>query len=212
MIVGIGHRKRVGKDTFAGLLAKSLENLGFEVLQEGFADKLKDVCNQIYGWAGIERADFYDRFPAEREKRNPILGMTPREPWIKFGTNAVRREVYDDTWLDYLLMQQGRCDVLIIPDVRFRNEFNRIRSDGGILIKVSRLSAPKSTDIADCNLDDETTWDYVVHNEGDMAGLEATARAIAGDIGRAIVKEVNEGVSVSGHFRESSTGHEVSDK
>jgi outer membrane protein assembly factor BamE (lipoprotein component of BamABCDE complex) len=59
------------------------------------------------------------------------LGMTPVEVWVAMGTPAIRENVYDRTWIDYVLQTDHDCDLLIVPDVRFPNEATEFKLIGG---------------------------------------------------------------------------------
>jgi hypothetical protein len=176
MFVTFGHRKRVGKDT-AGRLLRShlrLHKKGSDVQTHGFADKLKNVTHDIYGWAGLQSKDYYDDHPEEREIVLPKLGMSPREIWIKFAT-LVAREVYPTTWIDYVL-NTVFCDVCIITDLRFPNEADLIHDAGGVVYKIERDGGNRSeeaieegvNDIADDPMEGYNGWDAVITNNGSL--------------------------------------------
>ena len=140
IIIGLGHTSRTGKDTFANALIDILREMNpkLRVGRKSFASKLKEITHGLYAWAGLESEDYYNN-PAtehEREVVLPKLGMTPLDIWVKFGTMAVREQVYDRTWVDYLLKTDHGLDVIIIPDVRFANEVKAIREAGGYLLKI----------------------------------------------------------------------------
>lgn len=180
-IVGLGHRRRVGKDTFGGMLQDYLRGLSqnqVDVRTGAFADKLKSVCHELYGWAGVKGRQWYEDHPEERERFLPGIGMSPRELWIRFGTNAVRNQVYQDTWVDALLRGVS-CDVLIVTDVRFPGEASKIREMGGVLIRVDNPMLIPSDDVADCALDDWGHWDHLVVNNGTIDDLRRTAMKTA---------------------------------
>lgn len=180
LFIGLGHYRRTGKDSFANYLLAMLQGHGIKVVKRSFAWKLKDVCHQLYGWAGVQDADYYEQVEheAEREIVLPKLGMSPRDLWIKFGTPAVREQVYRRTWLDWLL-QASTEDVVIVPDVRFPNEFEGIREKGGTLIKVVRPGYGPGPDVADQGLVGRTDWDTVIGGAGTMLSLQQYANDYA---------------------------------
>ena len=97
--------------------------------------------------------------------------MTPVEVWVAFGTDTVRKNVYEATWVDYLLKNAHQCEVLVIPDVRFPNEAEAIKSAGGKLIKVVRPGDGPRNTVADRALLDYDGWDYVIGSSGEMSEL-----------------------------------------
>ncbi len=165
IILGIGHYSRTGKDTFANALVTILREMGIvRVGRRSFASKLKEVTHELYAWAGLQDEAYYND-PAhehERDVKLPALDLTPVEVWVQFGTPAVREQVYDGTWIDYLLRTDHNLDVMIIPDVRFPNEIQAIREAGGYLTKIVRDGyGPKMT-VADLALLYYTKWDNVI--------------------------------------------------
>jgi len=121
-----------------------------------------------------EGRQWYEDHPEEREVVLPDLGMSPRDLWIKFGTNAVRNHVHQDTWLNALLLGVT-CDVLIVTDVRFPGEAEKIRGMGGALFRVDNPAVRRSEDVADSALLNYEGWDRVVVNSGTIEDLRQIA-------------------------------------
>lgn len=173
ILIGVGHRKQVGKDTMAQFLAKEFHAADPQLVVKrvGFADKLKQICHELYAWAGLKDAQYYEDHPKKKAEYIPALRMTARDVWIEFGTTAVRENVYEHTWVDYVL-KGNFADVMLIPDVRFPDEAEGIRKAGGILVKVTRKDVQDSKDKADCALADWTDWDFHLPNNGDLGDLK----------------------------------------
>lgn len=188
LIIGIGHRRRMGKDAFGSFLSEALQARGKRVEKRGFADRLKDACHLIYGYAGVKDRRYYDEFPEKREVTLPAIGMSPRELWIKFGTNAVRHHVYDNTWVDCLIHETSECDIRIITDVRFPNEAVAIRQAGGKLVRVTRPGVPVHSDVADSALAFFDEWDFDVNNCEDLTHLRYAASQLADQVVKSPVK------------------------
>ena len=159
-----------------------------------FAWKLKQICHELYGWAGCREPEFYDTPEGEllREVKLERLicddrpeGLSPRDLWINMGTNAVREQVYQRTWLDYVLNTDFGVKVVIIPDVRFPNEAVGIEDRGGILIKMVRPGfRPDERDVPDHLNPDKallsyTGWHYVLGASGDIRDLGEQAKQFA---------------------------------
>jgi hypothetical protein len=136
-----------------------------------FANKLKAICYDLYGWAGMQRPEHYDENPVDRETILPAIGKTPREIWIEVGNQM--RKVYEDVWIDYALRAVGSKppEFLIITDLRYPNEMRKIKQLGGVCIKIDRPEIPKSNDVADTALEGCTEWDRVLLNDGTKASL-----------------------------------------
>lgn len=170
-IIAFGYKKGTGKDTAARFLNTILRmDNGLMIKQISFAAKLKDVSHQLYGWAGLHPGVYYESHRAEKEIILPQIGLSPREIWIGVGNKL--REVYQDTWIHFAL-HGVNADILIITDLRFRNEFEAIVKNGGITIKMLRSDISLGTDAAEVELDNvpDSQWKYVVNNNGTLKDL-----------------------------------------
>jgi hypothetical protein len=177
-IIGLGHTSRCGKDTLANAIIKNLERTGLRAVKRPFAWKLKEICHDLYAWDGMREPEFYDTPEGEpyRDIKLPTIGLTPVEVWVKFGTPAVREQVYQKTWIDYLLKGTKDVDVLIVPDVRFPNEVEALREVDATLVKVVRPGYGPRKTVADRALVGYTGWDWVVGSVGTMDSLHQWGR------------------------------------
>ena len=142
-------------------------------IKRSLAWKLKQQCYELYAWAGVMPPEHYETKEGEKDRdvKLPALGMTAVELWVAFGTKAIRNNVHDRTWLDYLLKTDHQCDVLLIPDIRFPNEADAIKEMGGLAIKVVRPGYGPRKTVADRALLGYDGWDYVIGAEGTMDSL-----------------------------------------
>lgn len=187
LIVGLGHRKRVGKDTFANMLDCELQRRGYRVYKIAFARAMKAMTHSMFQWAGLMDEYYYEVNPEEREEVLPILGLTPRQIWIRFG-NAMR-SIDENIWIAHLRLMMDDCRNLtvrdatkpiafIITDVRFPNEAEAVKHWGGKLVKIMRDFAPRSDDPAECALDGYPGWDRYVTNNTSIDDLLSKARRV----------------------------------
>lgn len=113
-IICISGKARHGKDTFAGFLADALERRGQNVVIFHYADLLKFIAKQYFGWDGTKD-----------EAGRTILQ--------KLGTDIVR-ERDPNFWVDYAVrlfsVFSEEWDYVLIPDTRFPNEIKHIRHAG----------------------------------------------------------------------------------
>ncbi len=180
-IVGLAHKKGVGKNTLSKFIITYLrcESPGLNVKEVSFAAKLKDVAFQLYGWAGLQRAIYYEIHREQKEIVLPPIKKSPRQIWIEIGNKF--REVYERTWVDFAL-RGVKADVLIITDVRFPNEAKAIKDMGGQLIKINRPNMPQGGDPAEVDLDNWNDWDQIVDNNGTLQELCNFGEVIAKDL------------------------------
>ena len=183
LFIGLGHYKRTGKDSFANFLIQELADLNpdLRVKKLSFAWKLKQICFELYAWAGMREPEFYETPEGEklREIVLPEIGKSPRQIWIDFGTDAVRDKVYADTWKDYIFKEDHECDVLLVPDVRFPNETQEFEIRNGILIKVVRPGYGPGPNRPDRMLLGYRGWTNVIGEVGTMTSLQDWARRYA---------------------------------
>lgn len=189
MFVGIGHRKRVGKDALASLLVAELRKLGVLCRKTSLAEPLKRLAFRTFKWSGLQPGAYYEQeeHAAEREIVLPKIGLTPRQIWNVFGT-GVARQIHPDTWVHSFFDQEFQgSEVVIVPDVRFPNEAEAIKARGGILIKVEWDKIPPSDSSIDHVLDDYQGW-QIIFNNGSWEWMtkfaNATARGIALSLGK----------------------------
>ena len=87
-IIALGYKKGVGKDTFAKFMMTYLrcERPNLKIKQISFAAKLKDICYQLYSWAGLERGIYYESHRNFKEEILPQLFKSPRQIWIEVNS------------------------------------------------------------------------------------------------------------------------------
>lgn len=88
-----------------------------------------------------------------------------------------------DVWVNSLMSKVNsmKDSNIFIGDVRFFNEFYRLKSEGFVLVKIVRpISGPKDTHISETELDcvPNSEWDYVVHNSGTLEEFKAKLETI----------------------------------
>lgn len=173
MLIGLGHRRGVGKNTIAELMKGHFERNGYGVGLVSFASKLKSIAYDLYAWGGLQTEAYYEKYYDEKEKMLPRLGKSPRTIWIEIGNKM--RDVHPMTWIKAGLKRQA--DVTIIADARYPNELDAIKEDGGLVIKINNANVGKHDDVADSAAKDYKDWDYVFDNSGTRAQLEAYLEA-----------------------------------
>ncbi len=165
-IIGLGHYSRTGKDTVANRIVEVCESCTSRIKARkvSLAWKLKQIAHELYEWAGIREPEFYETKEGASFRSVPLPalgGKTVVDIWVDLGTPAIRDQVYDRTWIDYVLKSDfGDIDLLIVPDVRFPNEFNAFQEEGAKLIKVIREGYGPLDTVSDKALVGQEDWDY----------------------------------------------------
>lgn len=128
MIIGITGLAQAGKDTAAQYL---VENYGFN--RRAFADKLKEFCYLI----NPELREAVDAVGWEQAKKIPVFRRFLQD----VGHNA--RVVFgSDFWVDQILDKSDLEDIMdesiVITDMRYQNEFDRVNWFEGWTIRINR--------------------------------------------------------------------------
>lgn len=165
LYIGFGHKARQGKDSVARLIHATYPAMT-RVL--GFADALKAYCRVAKGMRAKDATVLQQVGLDERDKRVNI--------WI---------EVLEATAAEYVE------PIILIPDLRFQNEAEFIRSHEGLCVRVQRTREDGSLYIAEDrdpqhpseNELNEFPWPITIEaRDGDMLHLQREAQRLGGAI------------------------------
>lgn len=111
--------------------------------------------------------------------------LTPREALQKLGTEW-GRAMYENVWVDKALryantLQKSRVqqvDLVVISDVRFKNEVQAIRAAGGQIWKIVRSGLVRGSHASETEQDDvdAASIDKVIENNDTIDALRARVR------------------------------------
>lgn len=156
-----GHAQH-GKDTTAQMMRKYLWGFGKRVLIIHYADLLKFICKQFFGWNG------------EKDDRGRTLLQ-------HVGTEVVRAKC-EDFWVDFVGDVLGffddTWDYVLIPDCRFPNEISEMRAMGFDVIHVNVLREGYDNGLSEEQLNhpsetalDGVAADHIILNNGTLVDL-----------------------------------------
>lgn len=168
-VIAISGKAGSGKDTSAVIMADILQKKGQRVLITHYADLLKYICRQFFGWDGKK----------DEEGRRLLQYV---------GTDVIRRQD-PDFWVDFLrdvlLFFEDRWDWVLIPDLRFPNELTRIKNAGFDVthVRVLRDDAQNGMPDEQKNHPSETAMDdcepdILLQNIGDIPALREKISAL----------------------------------
>lgn len=159
IIIGLSGKKRSGKNAVADVI--SLNSI-HKVQEFAFADSLK---NEVCKACGVTR-EYLDK---NKDNFRLIL-----QGW---GTDFKRRLVDDNYWIERLgkSMLKSDANVLVVTDIRFKNEANFIREIGGLVVRVNRPCecggcVTQDNHPSEVDLDDYK-FDYIIQNTGTLKDL-----------------------------------------
>lgn len=169
-----------------------------------FGDKLKRIASLLTGipikkfedqefkksYLGNEWNKLIPYIPQDDDRpitKEDAIKTTVREFLQNLGTEAIRKHLHPDTWVNALFLEYTNeigpmmrlygvnpmpsFPKWIITDVRFMNEVERIKENGGILIRVEREDSIKSEHISETELLDYNGWDYKISNNSSIEDL-----------------------------------------
>lgn len=173
MIIAIGHESDQGKDTFCMLLINYIrkQNMrGLKIIREGFADRLYDLCYNLYKWAGFQTRQYYIEHPEKKGEILPLIGKSPRQ--LLIGIGNIVREFDKGAWLNAVIKETNH-HLKIIPDLRKITEFEYLESNNGYRIKLYDPRKPRSTLESDVDLAKipNDRWSEVILNDGTIDDL-----------------------------------------
>lgn len=181
-LIGITGQKQSGKST----AAEALVSLGY--VADAFADDLKSIIYRTQGiYVPIPRENQlkygFEKFETYQNVIDTIGIDLAKEivPSIRrilqtFGSESVRDTLGEDMWANQVInrVKTRRLALIktVVPDVRFENELNILRANGGVIIRIIRPSQKSinmhRSEIEIQNLD----VDYEIINDGSIKDLQ----------------------------------------
>jgi hypothetical protein len=161
-IILISGKAGSGKDTTATLMSWALQEAGYRVLTTHFADLLKFVCQNFFGWDGEK--DEYGRTLIQYVGTD-VIRAQDEDYWVRFLADILK--FFPDTW-----------DYVLVPDTRFPNEIGYLRLDRFDVTHIrvvrdhleGKLTTAQQLHPSETALD-HTMPDYTIHNDGSMQDL-----------------------------------------
>lgn len=154
----ISAKARHGKDTAAAMLAEYLESKGKKVLITHFADLLKFICKNFFGWNGDK--DAAGRTLLQRIGTD-VVGAKKPDYWAKFIVDILK--FFENDW-----------DFVLIPDCRYPIEYTTIENNfDTVLLRVERpnfdngLTEEQKNHASEISMDDYV-YDALLYNDSDL--------------------------------------------
>jgi len=138
IVIGLAGRKQSGKSTLARRL------VDFHAFNEiALADPIRWMLEPLIDSTSQSTfGDWYEHLYLDKEKPiAELYGLSGRFLMQQLGTEWGRKCIHPDLWVDITLkrIEQSPSGLnWVIPDVRFKNEVDRIRKAGGFTIWVER--------------------------------------------------------------------------
>lgn len=164
MIIGVySSQPQSGKSTVVEHITESLY-----ITEVSLAEPLKAMIKELLTfYLGSKKTLEVLQDPRYKDELEvPIIGKTLRYLYQTIGTEWGRDLVNEDLLLRYILLREEEAGTIIVPDVRFQNEFNACDFN----IKVKRNTNLSYDHRSEGNLDDQF-FDFVINNDGTLEEL-----------------------------------------
>lgn len=197
IIIGITGIAGSGKDTVRAILEAEHAAHGM-----AFADPMRTMIGALFEANGIDKGYMLDR--EFKEQPIPGIGASYRQMAQTLGTQWGRDCLDQDIWLRIaaakirdLDWQRSAPGVYVISDVRFYNEAEWIRAQGGVIWRVRREQAvPVRTHASELQIEGiRPFWTLENHNSFDElrdqvreAFLDTASHIHATPVARKLVK------------------------
>lgn len=171
--IGICGEQGAGKSTIANIIKSQFQP---RTIIKPFSEPIKKIAHDIFG---VSYDDMEDPI-AKNEKNIPMLqslqNLTIRQLLQHLGSSF--RKLHPNIFV-YLLSCSipKEQTIVLVPDVRYNNEYKFIKSRSGILVKVTRPDLPSNCD----NHESEKEWkqlraDITIDNSKDLEYLYTQIR------------------------------------
>lgn len=176
IIIGITGIAGSGKDTVRAILEAEHAAHGM-----AFADPMRTMIGALFEANGIDKGYMLDR--EFKEQPIPGIGASYRQMAQTLGTQWGRDCLDQDIWLRIaaakirdLEWQHSAPGVYVISDVRFYNEAEWVRAQGGVIWRVRREQAmPVRTHVSELQYEGITPF-WTLENHGTVDELRDQVR------------------------------------
>ena len=175
-LIGFSGKRGSGKDTIARLLQQLQPARQWHIRSVG--EPIKAVCAAL---AGEDEAPYFSQ--QGKTELLPAFGRTRGEMLQQVG--LALRQWEPDIWVQAFFSQLPAQQFTLIPDVRFPNEADLIRSRGGLMVRVEgdplrqRGDGTRDDDHpSETALDHYSSFDYLLRNAGSFTDLEWQVKAL----------------------------------
>jgi hypothetical protein len=172
MIIGLSGYAQTGKDTVAQHL---VERYGFTRI--AFADAIREALLALDpfvpdypGVPGVRLSWIVERAGWEVVKQE---SPEVRRMLQRFGTEVARNQWDQDFWVNVAMSKAYGIANVVIADVRFPNEYDAIKANGGQVWRVNKLNHKPANDHPSEIALDGHQFDWNVPNYGTHEDLYA---------------------------------------
>jgi hypothetical protein len=169
MIIGIAGKKGSGKDTLGLYISQK-----YGYIRYAFGDPVKEICKILFSLSE-------EQLHGNDKENITTLGITPRESFQKIGTDFGRDIIHNmfptlncikgNLWVEIFnsYYNKNNNKNIVITDVRFQNEVDIIKKNGGKIVYLNSLYCNNNDNHKSEN--DIIDYDIIIDNKGTIQEL-----------------------------------------
>jgi len=175
-----------GKDTVYKILSKNRYNQVIltgqvEMKKIAFADSVKEIAMKMYPF--LKKNILF----GPSKLRSTIIPnsfkdgqpLTVRQLLIDIGTK-LGRSYNENIWIENLILKVNKLNkvqtnkMIVVTDVRFRNEFDALKNNNFFMIKLNRDDHTLINDISETQQDEikDYEFNFILNNNGTLKELD----------------------------------------
>lgn len=175
MIIGLSGYARSGKDTVAGML---IGIHGYE--RVAFADKIREFLLEIDPLVMHNGMDFRLQDIVESKGWEDAKTDFPEVRRLLQDLGVGARKLFGkDFWVQQAMREATNLKT-VITDVRFKNEAEMIKANGGKIWRINRIGVTATNAHESETQMDDWEFDGVITNNSDMPNLIKQIRTLIG--------------------------------
>jgi len=120
----------------------------------------------------VTAEQYYDQLSEYKNSKHNYW-MSLREILVYVGTYVLQQDLNKNVFVNIINNtikdnhhSNANLEYVILTDIRFNHEIDYIKKHNGITISITRNDVEQLDNIAEHDLDDEDSWDYVIENNG----------------------------------------------
>lgn len=167
-VLGLSGWARSGKDSVAEFLE---ERCGY--VKMSFAQPIKEALERLNPTIDVEGHRLSMSVAVEKIGWEPLKSMSQEvRPLLqRFGSEVGREMFGDDIWVDYAMDRIPDGAKVVFSDVRYPNEADAIRREGGQVWRIERDGNGPANDHASEHALNKYNFDQRIYNDKDLESL-----------------------------------------
>jgi hypothetical protein len=190
-LISITGKANTGKNTLSKLLDEEIKSRFTEWKGTkfiAFADPIKKIAKIMF--PNMPNKYLFGSSQYRSKQISDAVkdgsALTVRTLLTDIGTSA--REYNSNIWIQVFAKTLSKCfnkkSLVVVTDVRFRNEFDYLNQLGFFKIRIYRNDVKKGTHISETSQDDiqDSEFDFIINNDGTLDDLKGQVKKIVDEI------------------------------